>query len=218
MWVDCSINLPWTVCHLISWQEPGCPSTPHDLAVHINEPHFPTLLHDFLIKQLHPEWHSDNPKQPCPEVYSNIHVFYSAITTFSSPSDPSGIGRMWQEWICATLSSHQDTPGPHAGWNMQHAHFKVQAFLFFQLHWQNLSLWYNQLVCNTGWYTRWYDLNMDHRTRVWRYRGKVHCNNPSWCVLHAAHVIGLYAEKLTPVKLKAFRLVWYFDAFMSTSL
>ncbi|KAF8808689.1 hypothetical protein BYT27DRAFT_7222819 [Phlegmacium glaucopus] len=69
--------------------------TPHQLSL-------PELMRHFLFDQLNKnkDVTSDNiPLHLCPKITSSISVFHSAVASYFSPSDESGIWGICQEWI-----------------------------------------------------------------------------------------------------------------------
>ncbi|KAF7333127.1 hypothetical protein MVEN_02378200 [Mycena venus] len=85
-----------------------------DLAAHIRVPSFPQLLQAFLRDQLYPDSSSEtasSSSEPDDMVIETpLHVFHSAIATFYSPSDPSGIHGMRRERIRSTPSWRKKGP------------------------------------------------------------------------------------------------------------
>ncbi|KAI6100074.1 hypothetical protein EDD16DRAFT_1697264 [Pisolithus croceorrhizus] len=77
------------------------------LAIELGIPTLPRLISEFLYEQLHCEPIS-SPSHPhhLPVFTGPLKVFHSATATFVSPSDPSGIGSMRCEMICAIPTWH----------------------------------------------------------------------------------------------------------------
>ncbi len=75
------------------------------LAATHGQPHLPQLLCRFLYDQLYGQLLPSNINLP--ELHENIHVHRSAVATFYAPSDLSGIGGMWREWIRAVPAWHE---------------------------------------------------------------------------------------------------------------
>ncbi|KIK13237.1 hypothetical protein PISMIDRAFT_119195, partial [Pisolithus microcarpus 441] len=72
------------------------------LAIELGIPMLSTLIGQFLYEQLQCESISPSAGAPrLPVFASALKVFHSATATFVSPSDPSGIGGMRREKICA---------------------------------------------------------------------------------------------------------------------
>ncbi|KIO08900.1 hypothetical protein M404DRAFT_109073, partial [Pisolithus tinctorius Marx 270] len=73
-----------------------------DLAIELGLSHLPTILEEFLPQQANTDdYHDlcDIPLSECP-IYSNkITIVNSAAALFYVPSDISGIGGMWHEYI-----------------------------------------------------------------------------------------------------------------------
>ena len=82
-----------------------CAKTALVLAVELGIPLLPRLIAQFISKQLHPN--SMNLHCRLLPYTGRIKIFNSATATFVSPSDPSGIGGMRHETICALPSWHQ---------------------------------------------------------------------------------------------------------------
>ncbi|KAH9973152.1 hypothetical protein BJV74DRAFT_782807 [Russula compacta] len=79
------------------------------LTGYIAEPRLPEYIQWFLYDQLYPNAYlcgMDAPLEGCPEVSSSLQVkvFHSALATYHTPSDLSGIGGMHHEWIRAVPS------------------------------------------------------------------------------------------------------------------
>ncbi|KAL4078065.1 hypothetical protein J3A83DRAFT_4476852 [Scleroderma citrinum] len=73
------------------------------LAEELSLPHLTTLVEEFLFQQLNPnDSHDlrDVPLYECPAC-NKIMVVNSAAALFYVPSDVSGIGGMWHEYICS---------------------------------------------------------------------------------------------------------------------
>ncbi|KIM38198.1 hypothetical protein M413DRAFT_76253 [Hebeloma cylindrosporum] len=82
--------------------EPKYPDSLVQLADHIQQPHFPTALRQFIWQQLHPD--SDTlahtvPIADCPDFHGKLKVYHSAIARFYAPSDICGVGGMCHERI-----------------------------------------------------------------------------------------------------------------------
>ncbi|KIM40548.1 hypothetical protein M413DRAFT_73023, partial [Hebeloma cylindrosporum] len=82
--------------------EPKYPDSLVQLADHIQQPHFPTALRQFIWQQLNPD--SDIPAHTipvadCPDLHGRLKVYHSAIARFYAPSDISGVGGMCHERI-----------------------------------------------------------------------------------------------------------------------
>lgn len=75
---------------------------PEDIAVEIEQPEFPDLIHQFIYKEQHSDHDSDDSSvSALPTFYGKVTVYPSAIATFHAPSDISGIGGMRRERIRA---------------------------------------------------------------------------------------------------------------------
>lgn len=96
----------------------GYPKALHELAGFIGESSLPEFVQCFLYDQLYPDSDvcgMDVPLEACPKVHPflQVKVFHSAVATYHVPSDLSGIGGMYREWIRAAPSwkngtSHYD--------------------------------------------------------------------------------------------------------------
>jgi hypothetical protein len=89
----------------------GYPAQLYHLADRINQPNLQGLIRRFLFDQLHP----DSPissefiaLSACPDFNGKATVFHSALATFYSPSDQSGIGGMHRQRIRSTPSWRND--------------------------------------------------------------------------------------------------------------
>ena len=84
---------------------------PEDIAVEIKQPNFPDLIQQFIHKQQHSGYDSDDSSiSVLPTFYGKIDVYPSAVATFHAPSDLSGIGGMRRERIRA-VESWRKGPG-----------------------------------------------------------------------------------------------------------
>ncbi|KAF4578381.1 hypothetical protein EYR36_000188 [Pleurotus pulmonarius] len=75
------------------------------LGQYTNLPELHDLTRQFLYDHLYPNAHycaNDIPVADCPEIYSKVSVFHSAVATFFAPSDLSGIHGMRRERIRST--------------------------------------------------------------------------------------------------------------------
>ncbi|KAF8232665.1 hypothetical protein L208DRAFT_1167675, partial [Tricholoma matsutake] len=70
----------------------------------IEQPEFPNLIQQFIYKQQHSDDISNASISDLPMFYSKITIYSSAIATFHTPSDISGIGGMHCEHIHAAKS------------------------------------------------------------------------------------------------------------------
>ncbi|KAJ7138682.1 hypothetical protein C8R43DRAFT_1089287 [Mycena crocata] len=90
-------------------RERAYPTSIVALAAHIHVPNFPHLVQSFLHDQLYPDSASE-ASSSSPSDYDDtdmladlpVSVFHSAVATFYSPSDPSGIRGMRRERIRST--------------------------------------------------------------------------------------------------------------------
>jgi hypothetical protein len=83
------------------------------LEIELGIPQLPTLLHQFLFKQLHPDDPrdlSDIPKFQFPSYEGHISIFNSASYRFYAPSDISRIGGMCTEYIHACPLWQNEAP------------------------------------------------------------------------------------------------------------
>lgn len=104
------ITLAKTHCKYFSYLHKTCTHTligshvyTDDLTTDINQPDFIPLIQQFLYAQEHLDSQSTASQAPdnLPPFYQKIMVYPSAIATFYSPSDISGVGGMCCECICA---------------------------------------------------------------------------------------------------------------------
>ena len=84
-----------------------------ELAKELSLPHLPTLVKEFLFQQLNPDDEHNFGDVPIYErpTCNKITVVNSAAALFYAPSDISGIGGMWHEYI-HSCHSWQNGP-PH---------------------------------------------------------------------------------------------------------
>ncbi|KIN98620.1 hypothetical protein M404DRAFT_31256 [Pisolithus tinctorius Marx 270] len=102
------INLSSAAAHKINLlhSEMKRARTVTDLAIKLGLSHLPTILEEFLLQQADTEDYRDLCDIPLSErpIYGNkITIVNSAAALFYAPSDISGIGGMWREYI---RSSH----------------------------------------------------------------------------------------------------------------
>ncbi|KIL00226.1 hypothetical protein PAXRUDRAFT_78380, partial [Paxillus rubicundulus Ve08.2h10] len=86
-----------------------CAHTVPALTIELGVPDLPNHLRRFLFDQLNTDDRisSEDVHLPdCPMFTRSLKIFNSATAIFVSPSDLSGIGRMWQEKNHATPSWH----------------------------------------------------------------------------------------------------------------
>ncbi|KIK94636.1 hypothetical protein PAXRUDRAFT_142436 [Paxillus rubicundulus Ve08.2h10] len=96
-------------CQLLFFEAHEHACTVLMLTIELGVPVLPNLLQHFLFNQLNTNntiSSVDVPLSDCPWFTGSLKVFHSATTIFVSPSDPSGIGGMQWEQICATPSWH----------------------------------------------------------------------------------------------------------------
>lgn len=74
--------------------EPQYPQIVDALGLHIGTPSLPSLVSRFLFQQLHPDADTPNDANNLPACPAHVHVYHSAVATFYTPSDPSGVGGM----------------------------------------------------------------------------------------------------------------------------
>ncbi|KAJ7730745.1 hypothetical protein B0H16DRAFT_1665336 [Mycena metata] len=205
------------------------PSSPGDLANHIHVPNFPQLLRTFLHDQLHKDSSSkastsdsdSDFDDPTLIIDSPLSVFHSAVATFYSPSDPSGIRGMRRERIrctprwrkigprrdCAFVVEDQNTAG-FRGMSV----VRLKLLFSFQFDGVNypcaLVEWFDKIGRapdpDTGMWMVRPDLR---RTRARDpVRSVVHLDT----VLRGAHLIPVFGSRYLPV---GFRHIWSLDAF-----
>jgi len=88
----------------IDWLQ-GCICTAEQLSVEMAEPRLPALIRRFLYDQIYPNnvlTSAHVALSECPRLTGKLKVFKSAVATFHSPSDPSGIRGMRREYIRCT--------------------------------------------------------------------------------------------------------------------
>ena len=83
------------------------------LGIEIEVPNLMALLCCFLFNQLYP----DDPRDPsqiplegCPHFKGSISIFNSASARFYTPSDLSGLDRMWTEFIRSAPMWRNEAP------------------------------------------------------------------------------------------------------------
>ncbi|KIL58389.1 hypothetical protein M378DRAFT_86568 [Amanita muscaria Koide BX008] len=84
---------------------PNVPREPEALSAWLGIPELPNLISKFLFLQEHLEFNSsanEIPLNECPQHTDNIYLYSSAVSTYFSPSDISGIGGMLRERIRST--------------------------------------------------------------------------------------------------------------------
>jgi len=77
---------------------------PEDIAINIEQPDFTNLVKQFIHDQAHPDSTFDISHATLLTFYGKITCYPSAIATFHSLSDISGIGSMRREHIQAVKS------------------------------------------------------------------------------------------------------------------
>ena len=83
------------------------------LGIEIEVPNLTALLRRFLFDQLYPDDPRDTsqiPLEGCPHFKGSISIFNSASAQFYMPSDLSGLGGMWTEFICLAPMWRNEAP------------------------------------------------------------------------------------------------------------
>lgn len=99
---------------LYSYNLTGCRVYAEDLTTNIDQPDFVPLIQQFLYTQDHSDSGSSTGQavDNLPPFYEKVTVYPSAVATFYSPSDISGVGGMRYERIRA-VDSWRKGPGRH---------------------------------------------------------------------------------------------------------
>ncbi|KAH7917799.1 hypothetical protein BV22DRAFT_1108505 [Leucogyrophana mollusca] len=184
------------------------------LADEISVPHLRRLIRHFLFSQLHPEDErdpADVPAAACPRHEGKINVYNSATATFYAPSDPSGVGGMRREHICACPI-----------WQNEHARYDC-VFVSFDSSSEGMRgleiariLTFFSFVFEGGTYpcavVHWFektDADADEDTGMWIVRPGFHEDQSRHlAVIHidtiyrAAHLIPVYGAEFVPDDLK----------------
>ncbi|KAI6007589.1 hypothetical protein F5J12DRAFT_905493 [Pisolithus orientalis] len=106
-------NCLMATMQLLLTQEMKWARTMTDLAIKLGLSRLPTILEEFLLQQADAEDYHDLCDIPLSEhpIYGNkITVVNSAAALFYAPSDISGIGGMWHEYICSCHSWQNRPP------------------------------------------------------------------------------------------------------------
>ncbi|KAG1882730.1 hypothetical protein F4604DRAFT_1577018 [Suillus subluteus] len=195
------------------------------LSDEVSVPHLRRLIRYFLFTQLFP----DDPRDPedipaasCPRHEGKLQVFNSAAATFYAPSDPSSVGGMRHEQICAcplwqNVYSHNDcilistNPDLEGMRGLDVA--RVKCFFSFKFNWEVypcvLIQWFNKIGDCT-----------DEDTGMWMVKpGVLEDGSPNLTVIHidtvyrAAHLIPVYGPKFIPHTLKFYHSYDVFRSF-----
>ncbi|KAJ6622755.1 hypothetical protein B0H10DRAFT_1873823 [Mycena sp. CBHHK59/15] len=205
--------------------ERSYPSSLPDLAAHIRVPSFPQLLQAFLRDQLYPDSLSEtasSSSEPDDMVVDTpLYVFHSAIATFYSPSDPSGIHGMRRERIRSTPSWRKKGPRRDCAFVVEdqntdgfRAMSVVRVKLFFSFQFDGVEYpcalveWYKKI-----------GRRPDSDTGMWMVEPEVRRTRAREAVmtvvhldslLRGAHLIPVFGSRyLQP----GFRHTWSLDAF-----
>ncbi|KAF8811058.1 hypothetical protein BYT27DRAFT_7278824 [Phlegmacium glaucopus] len=186
------------------------PSALDALARHISCPSLPELTRRFLFDQLNnnKDVTSDNiPLHLCPEITSSISVFHSAVASYFSPGDESGIRGICREWIrscpmwrkkgprrdTAFVIEDEDKPGMK-GMSI------VRIHLFFSFY--HAGHYYPCVLVE--WFNT-YGRSCDPVTGMWRVRPDIR-NGKRFCtvihldsLLRGAHLLPTFGTAFLPI-------------------
>ncbi len=194
----CSFHLPINAVLL------GKACTATAVAEMYKWPHLPLLICKFLYDQLHQE--SLPSDADLPGFHEKIHVHRSVIATFHTPSDLSGVGGMWCEWIwavptwcdgprrddCVFAVTNKSLKGMH-GLDIAH----IRLFLSISYHGTTypcaLVHWYSRVGDEPDEKTGMWIMQPDYHDDETPFEGIIHID----CIMWAAHLIGVYGP--TPI-------------------
>ncbi|KAF8804198.1 hypothetical protein BYT27DRAFT_7302293 [Phlegmacium glaucopus] len=198
--------------HLARTREHSYPRELNALAVHVNQPDLPNLLHYFLHDQLP----TLNPTRI--NITSPIYVYHSAVAHFYAPSDPSGLRGMHHERIrstptwrgtgprrdCAFVSEDDTKPG-FRGMSI----VRIRLFMSFEHDGVEypcaLVEWFKKI-----------GRSPDEETGMWVVKPEMHGRKQLVTVVHlhtllrGAHLIPVYGHQYLPI---GFSHTWSLDAF-----
>ncbi|KAF8955385.1 hypothetical protein BDZ97DRAFT_1907688 [Flammula alnicola] len=206
---------------LAQTKERKYPSELSSLAVHIREPRFPSLVHEFLCQQLDTSqddassFSADSDmSDDILEMISPISVFHSAVATFYALSDISGIRGMCREhihstpsWDCVFVVEDQEKPG-FRGMSV------VQVKLFFSFSYEGeeypcvLVEWFKKVGRSPEEQTGMWVVKPEIDDRGNRLTSVVHIDT----ILRGAHLLPVFRKQLLPLR---FRHIWSLDSFKS---
>ncbi|KAJ7795737.1 hypothetical protein B0H13DRAFT_2510909 [Mycena leptocephala] len=111
-----SANFPECIGEVVLAQTPirGYPRRTAALAALLDGPDLPTMIRRFIYSQEHPDIDiptANIPIADCPLCPGKVKTFPSAVATFYTPSDQSGVGGMYRECIRAVRSWWGGAPG-----------------------------------------------------------------------------------------------------------
>ncbi|KAF8954718.1 hypothetical protein BDZ97DRAFT_1908047 [Flammula alnicola] len=206
---------------LAQMKERKYPSELSSLAIHIREPRFPSLVHEFLCQQLDTSqddassFSADSDmSDDILEMISPISVFHSAVATFYALSDISGIHGMCRErihstpsWDCVFVVEDQEKPG-FRGMSV------VQVKLFFSFSYEGeeypcvLVEWFKKVGRSPEEQTGMWVVKPEIDDRGNRLTSVVHIDT----ILRGAHLLPVFRKQLLPLR---FRHIWSLDSFKS---
>jgi hypothetical protein len=182
------------------------------LAVHVNQPDLPNLLHYFLHDQLP----TLNPTRI--NIASPIYVYHSGVAHFYAPSDPSGLRGMHHERIrsmpmwrgtgprqdCAFVSEDDTKPG-----------FRGMSIVGIRLFMSFEHDGVEYPCALVEWFKKIGRLP-DDETGMWVVKPEMHGRKQLVTVVHlhtllrGAHLILVYGHQYLPI---GFSHTWSLDAF-----
>ncbi|TRM64435.1 hypothetical protein BD626DRAFT_430192 [Schizophyllum amplum] len=200
--------------------QPGYPSSPDDLAVHIHQNDLPLLIRRFLYDQLHPTRTSSHASlEDLPPAPHHLDVFHSAAAKFYAPSDVSGTKGMRKEYIRSTPSWRKEGPRRDAvfavkdkGETGMRGLYVLRVILLFSFDCDGGSV----PCALVEWFSPVYDVP-DPETGMWiveaallrsgkRERTVVHLNT----LIRCAHLLPVFDEEPLPF---AFHHTYTLDCF-----
>jgi hypothetical protein len=185
------------------------PCTLDALSAHIQQASLPGLLRRFLYDQIHPDsvFSPDIALDDCPQFYSRISVFHSAVARFHAPSNICGAGGMYREHIRSTPAWHgeyprydtvfvetdQDLPGME-GLTVGRV-FLLFSFTFQDVHYScALVHWYSLVGLEPDVETGLWVVKPDFEANGGRSLAVVSLESIS----RGAHLIGVYGSSFLP--------------------
>ncbi|KAG0706319.1 hypothetical protein DFH29DRAFT_980397 [Suillus ampliporus] len=192
------------------------------LADELNIPNMTDLVQQFLVEQLYPDNNAaEAPFMECLRYEGRIRIFNSAVSTFFTPSDLSGIGGMKREHIraspkwrsgyarkdCVFVITDPDAQGMRG---MDIA--QVLTFFSFRLR----GRYYPRAVVR--WFNRVGDAP-DDETGMWMVKPSSIGNCRHFAVIHidsifrSAHLIPVYGTEALPSTIKSHHVLDVFTLF-----
>ncbi|KAI6096588.1 hypothetical protein F5141DRAFT_1220658 [Pisolithus sp. B1] len=193
-----------------------------ELAAELNLQHLPTILEEFLLQQLDAYDNCDSDLPEWPTYGNKITVVNAAAALFYAPSDISGIGGMWREYIRSCHSWQNGAPrydcafvNTDSGLKGMYGLDIVRILAFFSFVSQS-----KRYPCAV---VQWFDRvgdKPDTDTGMWIVRPAFTAQRrPSIGIIHvdtlyrAAHLIPLYATRPVSRNLKPHHSYDSFTAF-----